>query len=231
MTAFIPMATRFSVSDRATAKVAKPAKVGSAPSVPARGDPGEVAKVAKVGAPDPVELSQLSQAGASALPRESLALPALSQLSQVSRPGSLKSENGASATLPAAEPWLVGIARRVAAALAAGAEREADEAGFLLLIRPEGARMVVAPHIVAELDAAGLLPVLPEAVETSTFAARARPSEWWDGTDTPQPGDRCRCGSKRFWTERDQPGGWRCSTCHPHDHLAGEAVETMEAGR
>ena len=226
MTAFIPMATRFSVSDRAAAKVAKPAKLGPFPSVPALADPGDPAKVAKVGTPCPVELSQVSQAGAAALARESLDLPALSQLSQVSRPGSLKSESGAP-DAPPAEPWLAHIARRVAATLAAGAEREADSDGWLLLIRPDGDRIVVAPHIVAELDRAGLLPALPDAVERSTYAARARPAEWWDGTDTPQAGDRCRCGAMRFWTERDRRGGWRCSTCHPPLHLAAEAVEIM----
>ena len=214
MTAFIPMATRFSVSDRVAAKVAKPAKLGPFPSVPALANPGEAAKVAKVGTPCPVELSQVSQAGAAALARESLDIPALSQLSQVSRPGNLKSESGAPGA-PPAEPWLTHIARRVAAALAAGAERETDPEGWLLLIRPDGDRMVIAPHIVAELDGAGLLPRLPAALERSTYAAWARPPEWWDGTDTPQPGDRCRCGSRSFWTEADWRGGWRCTTCHP----------------
>jgi hypothetical protein len=111
--------------------------------------------------------------------------------------------------------WLVTIGRAVAAALADGAEREADAAGWVLLVRTDGARLVVAPHIVAELDAARHLPALPEAVERSTYAARARPAEWWDGNDEPKAGDRCRCGGRRFWTERDRLGGWRCSTCHP----------------
>ena len=137
---------------------------------------------------------------------------------------------GAGATkpiAPPAEPWLAHIARRIAAALAAGAEREADPEGGLALIRPDGDRFAADPHIVAELDRAGLLPALPDAVERSTYAARARPAEWWDGTDTPQAGDRCRCGAMRFWTERDRRGGWRCSTCHPPLHLAAEAVEIM----
>lgn len=138
-----------------------------------------------------------------------------------------ESEDTAERITRAAEPWLAHIARRVAAALAVGAEREADPDGWLLLIRPAGERIVVAPHIVAELNAAGLLPALPDAVERSTYAARARPPEWWDGTDTPQAGDRCRCGSMRFWTERDRRGGWRCSTCHPPDHLAPEAAEQV----
>lgn len=129
-----------------------------------------------------------------------------------------------SISTPPAEHWLVSIGRAIAAAIAAGAEREADEGGFIVLIRPDGDRLAVAPHIVAELDAAGLLPVLPEPVGQSTFAARARPPEWWDGTDTPQAGDRCRCGSRRFWTERARPGGWRCSTCHPALHLVADEV-------
>lgn len=226
MTAFIPMATRFSVSDRAAAKVAKPAKLGPFPSVPVLADPGDPAKVAKVGTPCPVELSQVSQAGAAALARESLDLPALSQLSQVSRPGSLKSESGAP-DAPPAEPWLAHIARRVAAALAAGAEREAASDGWLLLIRPDGDRLAIKPHIVAELNAAGLLPVLPEPVDQSTYSARARPAEWWDGTDEPKPGDRCRCRGGRFWTERDRRGGWRCWNCHPPMHLKADAIEVI----
>ncbi len=118
------------------------------------------------------------------------------------------------AALPA-DRWLDKLSRHILAALADGAEREIDPDGWLLLIRPDGDRLVVAPNLVAELDAAGLLPVLPDAVERSTYAERARPPEWWDGTDTPQPGDRCRCGSRSFWTEADRQGGWRCLTCHP----------------
>jgi hypothetical protein len=55
------------------------------------------------------------------------------------------------------------VAAAVRAALADGAEREADYAGWLVLRRPDGRRLVVAPRIVAELDAAGLLPPLPAA--------------------------------------------------------------------
>lgn len=59
---------------------------------------------------------------------------------------------------PPATPWLARLARAIAAAVADGAEQEADPDGWLLLIRPSGRRLAVAPHVVAELTAAGLLP-------------------------------------------------------------------------
>ncbi|WP_137126582.1 hypothetical protein [Roseomonas sp. HF4] len=132
---------------------------------------------------------------------------------------------------PRADAWLADIALSIGRAVAAGAEREADAEGWLLLIRPEGDRLVVAPHIVAELDGAGLLPRLPAAVERSTYAARARPPEWWNRDDEPQAGDRCRCGGRSFWTERDRPGGWRCSTCHPPLHLGIDHVLVVTTER
>ena len=55
-----------------------------------------------------------------------------------------------------------------------------------------------------------------------------RPSAWIDadaqhvGDVTPSlPSARCRaCKVTRWWTERHEPKGWRCATCHPPDHLA-----------
>lgn len=137
--------------------------------------------------------------------------------------GNPEPESPAPGAAPA-EPWLVGIARSIAAALAAGAEREADPEGWAVFVRPDGDRLAVAPRIVAELDRAGLLPVLPEPVACSAYAACARPPEWWDATDEPRPGDRCRCGSGRFWTEPGGRGGWRCATCHPPPPGAMEAL-------
>jgi hypothetical protein len=65
---------------------------------------------------------------------------------------------------PAEAPeWLASIARSIRAALADGAQRAADAEGWLLLIRPDGRRTAVRPETVAELAAAGLLPVLPDA--------------------------------------------------------------------
>jgi hypothetical protein len=41
----------------------------------------------------------------------------------------------------------------------------------------------------------------------------------------PPTGSWCRaCHSTRWWTERHQPRGWRCWTCHPPVHLPPEAV-------
>lgn len=223
MTAFVPMATRFSVADRAAAKVAKPAKTGFFPSVPTQADPDEAAKVAKVGQPWPVELSQLSQPGASGLSRESLDRPALSQLSPVSQPGTSKPETVASAA-PSADGWLRDIAVSIGKAMHAGAEREAEPEGWLLLIRPDGSRMVATPRIVAELAAAGLLPDMAAGVARSHFAARARPACWSDPNDRPVEGDRCTCGGRRWWGVRKAPDGWCCVTCRPPLHLTADAV-------
>lgn len=110
---------------------------------------------------------------------------------------------------------MVSIARAIARALADGAEREADADGWLLLIRPDGARLVVAPHIVAELDAAGVLPALPEALERSPYADRARPPCWSEADDLPRDGDRCACGGRRWWIASRVRDGWCCVTCHP----------------
>lgn len=108
------------------------------------------------------------------------------------------------------------VARRIAASIAAGAEREDDPDGWLLLVLPDGRRHVVAPHIVAALDAAGLLPELPPTVPRSTYASTARPPSWSDPRDEPREGDRCCvCKSERWWTSAPRPDGWTCSTCHP----------------
>jgi hypothetical protein len=62
--------------------------------------------------------------------------------------------------------WLGSIAQAIRSALADGAIRIADPAGGLCLVRPDGRRTVVAPHIVEQLAAAGLPPPLPGAVAT-----------------------------------------------------------------
>jgi hypothetical protein len=121
--------------------------------------------------------------------------------------------------------WLDGIAAALRAALADGAEREADPEGWLVLVRPDGRRSATAPHIVAELAAAGLLPTLPDARQTVEAALCARPPSWSAAEDIPRPGDRCRCGGRRWWCEAgDAPRGWRCAACHPPCHLPPEAV-------
>ena len=44
-------------------------------------------------------------------------------------------------------------------------------------------------------------------------------------TAPPTPGAWCSsCFGTRWWTERREPKGWRCATCHPPDHLKPEQV-------
>lgn len=128
---------------------------------------------------------------------------------------------------PPADEWLGTIARAIAAAVAEGAERETDEAGFVVLVRPDGSRLAVTPGAALELHRAGLLPTLPEAVARSRFAATARPACWSDPEDVPTEGDRCPCGGRRWWTSAPIPDGWACTNCPPTDHLAPEAVRTV----
>ena len=64
--------------------------------------------------------------------------------------------------------------------------------------------------------------------------ALARMPSWAD-TTPPWPGSWCRaCHGTRWWTERRDPKGWRCMTCHPPDHLPPEAIrrenEPKDAG-
>jgi hypothetical protein len=50
----------------------------------------------------------------------------------------------------------------------------------------------------------------------------------------PPPGAWCRaCFGQRWWTERRDPKGWRCLTCHPPVHLSADAIrrEGEEPGR
>ncbi|WP_198370504.1 hypothetical protein [Roseomonas rosulenta] len=126
--------------------------------------------------------------------------------------------------MPTVDGWCADIALSIRAAIGDGAEREADPDGFLVLVRPDGARLVVTPGTVAELDAAGLLPPLPPALSRSTHAASARPACWSDPDDTPVEGDRCRCGGRRWWTYAPKPDGWCCATCHPPVHLRADAL-------
>lgn len=86
-------------------------------------------------------------------------------------------------------------------------------------------------------------PQLPSAAELSTqdwergdaaqdavgagllVAARRRPPSWADPTALPSRGCFCTCcKGQRWWREREAPKGWRCSICHPPDHLPPDAV-------
>jgi hypothetical protein len=56
-------------------------------------------------------------------------------------------------------------------------------------------------------------------------AARRRPPSWADPAAPPSRGCSCSCcKGQGWWRERDTPKGWRCSTCHPPDHLPKNAV-------
>jgi hypothetical protein len=49
-----------------------------------------------------------------------------------------------------------------------------------------------------------------------------------DSALRPLPSTWCNaCYGQRWWTERQQPAGWRCTTCHPPTHLAPERVEIV----
>jgi hypothetical protein len=51
----------------------------------------------------------------------------------------------------------------------------------------------------------------------------AMPVSWADSSIEPTAGARCRCcNGNRWWTEAVQPNGWRCSTCHPGNHLSAD---------
>jgi hypothetical protein len=53
-----------------------------------------------------------------------------------------------------------------------------------------------------------------------------RQPSWADSEQRPPPGTWCTaCRGQRWWTERQQPKGWRCMTCHPPVHLTPESVE------
>ena len=74
---------------------------------------------------------------------------------------------------PAADGYLADIAVSIRAALADGADREADPDGFLILIRPDGTRLVVTPGTAEALEAAGFLPPLPPALGKRALMAAA----------------------------------------------------------
>ena len=61
-----------------------------------------------------------------------------------------------------------------------------------------------------------------------TYVARGRPPSWADPAALPSRGCFCTCcKGQRWWRECEAPKGWRCSTCHPPDHLPPDAVTEM----
>ncbi len=117
------------------------------------------------------------------------------------------------------------LASSIRMALADGAEREADLEGWLVLVRPDGRRLVLAPHAVVELERSGRLPPLPEPVDRAVGVACARPPSWSEVEDAPEPGDRCVCGGRRWWRHAHSPQGWWCAACRPVLHPKGGTVE------
>ena len=57
------------------------------------------------------------------------------------------------------------------------------------------------------------LMLIEQATAGSLSALRPPPGAW-----------RRACHGTRWWTERQQPRGWRCMMCHPPDHLPPEAI-------
>jgi hypothetical protein len=67
-------------------------------------------------------------------------------------------------------------------------------------------------------------------VDGLVVAARGRPPSWADPTALPSRGCFCTCcKGQRWWRECAAPKGWRCSTCHPADHLPPNAVTELRA--
>jgi hypothetical protein len=56
---------------------------------------------------------------------------------------------------------------------------------------------------------------------------QSQPS-WAQSAQRPVPGAWCNaCHGLRWWTERQQPKGWRCLRCHPPAHLPPQRVEIV----
>jgi hypothetical protein len=59
-------------------------------------------------------------------------------------------------------------------------------------------------------------------------AALRWPPSWSDPATLPSPGCFCSCcRGQTWWSEGTAPKGWRCSVCHPPDHLPADAVMEM----
>ncbi len=56
-----------------------------------------------------------------------------------------------------------------------------------------------------------------------------RPPSWADQAALPSRGCFCSCcKGQSWWSEWTAPEGWRCTTCHPPDHLPVEATRTLQ---
>ena len=79
--------------------------------------------------------------------------------------------------------------------------------------------------LLAEL-ADGDAPFIDDPIERAAIQAEAdgkpvqRLRSRYVGDNEPQPGDYCGCcHSSLWWTEAEEPKGWRCSRCHPPANL------------
>jgi hypothetical protein len=115
------------------------------------------------GVADPFARWRAAQAGPAPAPRPAARAPSPPPPAEAAPPPG--QVGAAPSPPPGPVGWLGSIARAIRAALADGAVRVADPAGGLCLVRLDGRHLAVAPHIVAELDAAGLLPELPAPVD------------------------------------------------------------------
>lgn len=78
--------------------------------------------------------------------------------------------------------------------------------------------------LIAELANDNPDPTATQTEPVSLPSMRKRPVSWSRAAGDPQPGDHCGCCVGRlWWTETEDPKGWRCTACHPPAHLqAGE---------
>lgn len=111
-------------------------------------------------------------------------------------------------------PALVAACERAAAAVAPGPADDMDEAEAIRALAAQPAPRSAEGH--------------REHVEALARAGLLRPPSWGDPAAVPSPGSRCSCcHGSTWWTERADPSGWRCCTCHPPDHLLTEQLREM----
>jgi hypothetical protein len=95
-----------------------------------------------------------------------------------------------------------------------------------LLAEARAQRNAILAALKAEASIAK--PAVPPAGPLAAPIPAPRPyrqPSWSDIADEPRPDDVCSsCRGSRWWTERHNPRGWRCATCHPPLHLPANAV-------
>lgn len=59
--------------------------------------------------------------------------------------------------------------------------------------------------------------------------ARMRPTSWSDPAALPSRGCFCsRCKGQLWWTEREEPKGWRCTACLPPPRDCSHTVRLID---